>query len=657
VTEELNPRYVFDTFVVGASNKLAATAARSVAESPGSAYNPLFVYGDSGLGKTHLLMAIGQHACALESASQVEYVTLDEFVEAYQAAVAAGQIEALRARFQRVEILLVDDVQFLTHRREMQEEVLRLTEQLQTAGRQVVLTSDRPPSDIEDLDQRLLSRFDGGLVVDIDAPEYETRLAILRRRAEERGAAFDTGVLEVVADIEVSNVRELLGLLNRVVAFQAVSDVPLTPEDARELLAGEAARRRPSEVIRDGWGAEPDAAAPSADEFADFLSDVQHTVTEQVEAWRQRVGNAIMRWEAEGYRTARLEEFLAKDVPAGADQMVRQFERDIERLRSAQRAMARLDPARAEDPIFLDPDRADEADQQVQRALKEIAPPPGPSAAWSFESFVESETSAVATSAARSVVERPARAYNPLVLVGPTGVGKTHLLHAIGHGLAGQTDAPVACVSAQQWTDELVQAIDSGKTDAWRARYRGAGALLLDDVQLLAGKERSQEELFLLFNEFVDGQRQLVFTVTRPPGEVEALDARIVSRLEGGLVATLDSPDRSLRRAVVVRKLEEQFGAVEEELADYLAARPAESVRAVLGLVQRIAGAAEAKGVAPGAAFAREFLEGVTPSRPRASAGVRTSGIMVSPTGGVRSREKTVWHWPDPSDRVLEELV
>ena len=201
MTATLNPLYRFDTLVVGAANRLAVTAAKAVAESPGTVYNPLFIYARPGLGKTHLLMAIGHAARAINPGLTVEYLTLDEFVEAFHAAIAAGHGEAYRKRFLDVDVLLVDDVQFLTHRREMQTELLRLTDALQTANRQIVLTSDRPPAEIEALDERLIRRFAGGLIIDVAAPDYETRVAILRRKAEERRATFGAGVLEAVASL------------------------------------------------------------------------------------------------------------------------------------------------------------------------------------------------------------------------------------------------------------------------------------------------------------------------------------------------------------------------------------------------------------------------------------------------------------------------
>ncbi|MBI1967908.1 MAG: ATP-binding protein, partial [Gemmatimonadetes bacterium] len=171
MTTALNPKYSFDTFVVGSANRLAVTAGKTVSENPGSAYNPLFIYSGSGLGKTHLLMAIGHSAKRLAPDLNIEYLTLDEYVEAFHAAIAAGQGDAFRRRFQNVDVLLVDDVQFLTNRKEMQAELLRLTEALQASGRQIVLTSDRPPPEIADLDERLISRFSGGLVVDIGTPD------------------------------------------------------------------------------------------------------------------------------------------------------------------------------------------------------------------------------------------------------------------------------------------------------------------------------------------------------------------------------------------------------------------------------------------------------------------------------------------------------
>src|SRR2546430_8269458 len=278
MTSSLNPRFSFETFVVGAANRLAVTAGRTVAENPGAAYNPLFVYSGSGLGKTHLLMAIGQAVKKLAPGLNIEYLTLDEYVEAFHAAIAAGQGDAFRRRFQGVGVLLVDDVQFLAKRKEMQSELLRLTEALQVAGHQIVLTSDRPPGEIADLDERLISRFSGGLVVDIGPPDYETRVAILRRKAEERAARFAPGVLETVAESEFPNVRELMGALNRLIAFQAVNDMPINEEAARRVLGipGKGDEGR-------GKGAPPPATpASSGDEFSQFLSDVTVTVGKEI---------------------------------------------------------------------------------------------------------------------------------------------------------------------------------------------------------------------------------------------------------------------------------------------------------------------------------------------------------------------------------------
>jgi chromosomal replication initiation ATPase DnaA len=651
VTVALNPRFTFETFVVGPANRLAVTAARSVAESPGTTYNPLFIYSASGMGKTHLLMAIGARAQAVAPATGVEYLTLEEFVEAFHAAVAAGQGEAFRHRFAGVDLILIDDVQFLATRLETQSELLRLLTEHLEGNRQVVLASDRPPQEIQNLDERLISRFAGGLVVDISVPEFETRLAILRRKADERGVDFQQAVLSAVAEFEARNVRELLGLLNRLIAFQAVNEGALTADGARTLLGIEAVVRSRQE---DAVAAAP--APAGEDEFAEFLTTVGSALARQVETWRKRLLETVEYWEGHGYRTARIRELLAQEAaPLGAEAVVSQFERDVERLQALEHEMGLLDSARAGDPVFKDPDRLADAETLVREAREGLGPPPGPSATWAFEDFVGTAANELALTSARDVAERPGTAFNPLVIVGGSGVGKTHLLHAVGHALSVTPDALVACLSAQDFLDELVQAIERNRLEAWRSRYRRATAFLLDDVQLLSGKQRSQEELFNLFNAFHDADRQLVFTASAVPRALEGLDDRLVSRLEGGLVVEIRPPDRDLRLALAARELQQRLGAADPDLVAYLADRPATSLRSVSGAVQRVVGEAESRGVTPTAALARELFEGAGETR-RASPRLRTSGVVVSPSGGIRSREKVIWRWPNIADRMIEEL-
>ena len=648
MTTALNPKYAFDTFVVGAANRLAVTAGRTVAETPGSAYNPLFVYSGSGLGKTHLLMAIGQAAKKLAPGLNIEYLTLDEYVEAFHAAIAAGQGDAFRRRFQGVDVLLVDDVQFLAKRKEMQSELLRLTEALQVAAHQIVLTSDRPPGEIADLDERLISRFSGGLVVDIGPPDYETRVAILRRKAEERAARFAPGVLETVAGAAFDNVRELMGALNRLVAYQAVNETQINAATAKQLLGLKAEAAVPA------GAAAARGAAPAGDEFGQFLADVTVGLGKAVEAWRARVAEAILRWEGEGYRTRRLEALLEQQAPAAVDDAIDAYEKDVERLKVLETEVAQLDPQASGQSQFRDPERLADAEAAAAEVRTGAAPPPGPSAAFALATYAVGPSNDVAVSAARDVIKRPGKKYNPLVLVGKSGLGKTHLLNAIGLELARARGAVVACLSTQAFIDELIAAIDGDRVDWWRARYRRATALLLDDVHLLAGKDRTQEELFNLFNLLLDKERQLVFTAPAPPGALEGLEQRIVTRLGGGLVAEISEPDRELKRHFLEQALAQPGTPPDAALLDYLADRPVDSVRSLIPVLQRVVSSAAAQDVPLTAGLARDVLEG-QPREARRSGGLRTSGIVVSSMGGVKSREKMVWDWPDVADRLIEE--
>jgi chromosomal replication initiator protein len=213
----------------------------------------------------------------------------------------------------------------------------------------------------------------------------------------------------------------------------------------------------------------------------------------------------------------------------------------------------------------------------------------------------------------------------------------------------------VACLRAQDFVDDLIKAIDRDRVTWWRARYRRITALLLDDVHILAGKDRTQEELFWLYNLLAESGRQMIFTSTVAPQQLEGIEPRLRTRLEAGLVVELSPPEREVREAIVARLLREKVGEADPELAAYLAARPVETVRGLQGLVQRVVAAAEAEEERPSPGLARQVLEGSPVGPARRSSGMRQSGLL-SPTGSLRSREKMVWDWPDIPDRLIEEL-
>ncbi len=230
----LNPRYTFETFVVGPSNRLAFSAAQAVAETPGVAYNPLFLYSGAGLGKTHLLQAMG-HTCARRGMS-VLYVTSEQFTNEFITAIRNRTTEDFRKRYRSVQMLLVDDVQFLSGKEQTHEGFFHTFNDLHNSGNQVVVSSDRPPRALPLMEERLRSRFEWGLIADIQPPDLETRMAILASKADEMHVGLDDAVLELIAKRIQRNVRELEGSLNRMVAYAQLMNVSITLDTTERIL-------------------------------------------------------------------------------------------------------------------------------------------------------------------------------------------------------------------------------------------------------------------------------------------------------------------------------------------------------------------------------------------------------------------------------------
>ena len=219
----LNPRYLFDTFVIGASNRFAHAAAVAVSEAPAKAYNPLFIYGESGLGKTHLLHAIGHYTQHLYAGARVRYVSSEEFTNDFINSIRDGKAEGFRRRYRDIDVLLVDDIQFLENKEQTQEEFFHTFNTLHNQNKQIVISSDRPPKQLVTLEDRLRNRFEWGLITDIQPPELETRIAILRKKAAQEGLDAPPEVLEFIASKIASNIRELEGALIRVTAFASLN--------------------------------------------------------------------------------------------------------------------------------------------------------------------------------------------------------------------------------------------------------------------------------------------------------------------------------------------------------------------------------------------------------------------------------------------------
>ena len=235
----LNPKYTFDTFVVGSNNKFAQAAALAVAESPGDTYNPLFIYGGAGLGKTHLMHSIAHFIIDHDENSKVLYVTSEEFTNELIETIRNGNNSAMtkfREKYRNIDVLLVDDIQFIIGKESTQEEFFHTFNALHGAKKQIIISSDKPPKDMEILEDRLRSRFEWGLIVDISAPDYETRMAILKKKEELDGYYIDDDVIEYIAKNVTSNIRELEGSLNKIMAFANLENCEINLALAEKVL-------------------------------------------------------------------------------------------------------------------------------------------------------------------------------------------------------------------------------------------------------------------------------------------------------------------------------------------------------------------------------------------------------------------------------------
>ncbi|HEX3225859.1 MAG TPA: chromosomal replication initiator protein DnaA [Gaiellaceae bacterium] len=258
-----NAKYTFDSFVIGSSNRFAHAAALAVAEAPAQAYNPLFIYGSTGLGKTHLLQAVAQYVSEHTGELSVRYITSETFMNDFINSLRDKRIEGFKQRYRTYDVLLIDDVQFFEHKERIQEEFFHTFNSLYEAGSQIVMSSDRPPRDIATLEARLRSRFEWGLITDIQPPDLETRIAILRKKVKTDGIHVpETEVLTFIASRVSTNIRELEGALTRVVAFSSLTGRPMSVELAQDVLKdvfpqGEAAEvsiKRIQDLVAERFG-------------------------------------------------------------------------------------------------------------------------------------------------------------------------------------------------------------------------------------------------------------------------------------------------------------------------------------------------------------------------------------------------------------------
>jgi chromosomal replication initiator protein len=638
---DLDPRFTFEHFVVGPANRLASAAARRAAENPGASYNPLFLYASSGLGKTHILGAIAHHAGRLHPDIRVAYETLEGFLAKLALALGSEDPGAVRSRYDSLDVLLMDDVQFLTGQSEAQEMLLRTLDVLAGQGRQVVLTSDRPPSEIDGLDARLRSRFEGGLLVDIGPPEYETRVAIIRKKAEARGQALNAEVADIIGRVAFRNVRELSGALNRVLAIQELEGRTVGPEEAAILFG----RKKP-------------VAGSHATDVDRFLDELSTTVAAQVEArelpWRKLLRETAEEVEAEEFRADRLRRLMQKDSPPeDARQVAREFRETIRRLKEIRDRLEEVGNPwpEAAHGLLRDPERLEEAEALLASAQERARPFPKVPGGPELQSLAPALPQLVVRAAEQLArTDRPE--YSPLYVWSPDGVAARVLLEAAGRTRAAKgEERTVAFASVAEFAQDFIHALSAGVAGAWRERWWSTDLLLVHGVQELSATERAQDEFFHLFEALQRKRARIMVAADRPPTEIAGVDDRLRSRFEGGLV--LEIP---LRAEDLPEGLSPAAPAPPPPSVSPADERPRPSASGAGGRGSDAPAVPEDLSVTD-----REWImsfgpgAGVAGGSPSAGDGARAGHGTAEGSTWFPSPEEVIWDWPGLRDRVMED--
>jgi chromosomal replication initiation ATPase DnaA len=631
---KLDPHLTFENFVVGPANRLASAAARRAAERPGVSYNPLFIYAGTGMGKTHILSAISRHVAKVSPGKEVEYQTAQEFLREFVQASGGKDEGKVRERYESLDILLLDDVQFLTAQADVQELLLLTLDTLTGEGKQVVLASDRAPAEIDGLGAHLRTRFEGGLLVNIGPPEYETRVAIIKKWVEARLQILAPGVADAMGRFSFQTVTEILTALDRVLEVQGLEDRPLSPEEAVEIIERMA--------DDDGEGADS--------ELGQFLDELSDTVAAKVQAqeapWRRKLRELAEGIEAEGFKAFGVRRLIDEaGRPRDLDAYLDRFQKTVLRLKEIREE---LDAAgnpwpEAAHGVLRDPERLDEAEALLSSAKERARPFPEIPYGPDLEDL-GGELPQLVLRAADQLATTDRPEYNPLYVWSPGGSAARLLLQAAARTKqAEEGEARVALISVPRFADEFIQALSQGVAGAWRERWWSADFLFVDGAQDLSVTERAQEEFFHLFEALLRRKARIMVSGDQPPTTIPDLDDRLRGRLEGGLVVEVEVAESDLSPDLqeVLKRTAPEKPPPKPQKTD-ISDADREWIRS---FQPGKSGTGRPSGETGEGDFS-EFLDVVS---------VGTPGLGSSDPW-VPSPEQVVWVWPRLEDRLVEEL-